>query len=98
MDCRVVAKSGHLIVTIGSRCGARRRLAPAPPPGTEALTDGEHTGPDRRRQVLRDGPNDALARGGLLPPLLLGRGDQGRAGRHPAEPAALPIPLLSATL
>src|SRR3954451_6404355 len=28
MDCRVVAQSGHLIVTIGSCCGARR----SPPP------------------------------------------------------------------
>src|SRR3954452_21433315 len=83
-----------------NRSSLRRlpQTGPTPPPGTEASTNGEHPGPDRRRQVLRDGPNDALARRGLLPPLLLGRGDQGRAGRHPAEPAALPMPLLSATL
>src|SRR3954451_23734097 len=33
MDCRVVAQSGHLIVTIGSRCGACCRLTPHRPPG-----------------------------------------------------------------
>src|SRR3954467_14843963 len=77
---------------------ATAAVRPLPLPGTEASTDGEHPGPDRRRQVLRDGPDPALARRGLLPPLLLRRGDQGRAGRHPAAPPALPMPRLSATL
>ena len=58
-------------------------------------TDGEHPGPDRRRQVLRDGPTTALARGGHLPSLLLALGYQERAGRHPTGPAALPMPQLS---
>src|SRR3954453_23266805 len=33
MDCRVVVQTGHLIVTIGSRCGACCRLTPHRPPG-----------------------------------------------------------------
>src|SRR5271166_102066 len=49
---------------------------PAPFPKSEPLTHGKHSGSHRRRQMLREGSDHALARWRDVPPLLVGRGHQ----------------------
>src|SRR5438270_2671047 len=98
MDSGVVIYEGPGIVTIGRirRAGRwpDRLLHPAP----EALFDGEHPGPLRRRQVLSDDPGHAVARRRDLPPLLLSCGHQERPRRDRASPSTLRVPGLPSTL
>src|SRR4051812_27768227 len=98
MDSGVVVREGPGIVTIGPTRRASRRPDLPPHPAPEALTDGEHPGPLRRRQVLSDGPGHAVARRGDMPPLLLGCGHQERSRRYRGSPATLRMPGLPPTL
>src|SRR4051794_383759 len=78
MDSGVVTHKGSGIVTIAPARRADEKPGFPLHPASEALTDGEHPGPLRRRQVLPDGPGHALARRRVLPSLLLDVGHQGR--------------------
>ena len=68
----MVVQSGLRVITIDPILRAPQRLGPPLRPSSKALTDGEHPGPLRRRQVLPDDPADALARRRDLSSTLLG--------------------------
>src|SRR5437667_7101250 len=91
MDSGVVVHEGAGIVTIGPAGRPSRRPDLLLHPASEALTDGEHPGPLRRRQVLPDDPGYAMARRRDLPPLLLGFDHQERPGRHRAPSPTLRV-------
>ena len=61
MDCRVVARAGLQVVTIGPTGRATHRLFPLLRPAPEAFNDRQHPRPLRQRQMLPDHPGDAMA-------------------------------------